>query len=144
MTVQGDLVLAQANGVGHRLELLNAQGEPLFNAVHLMGLHDTAPLMPFAPSGHERVWPGGRGFEPTLTLPPGVWACTSLKRRSHFLVATVDDVREVTRAQAFCALGAVEALQALDLHDAAVSLLSGDYDNAATQWIADRDRRRGL
>jgi hypothetical protein len=33
-------------------------------------------------------------------------------------------------------------LEALELHDAAVSLAAGDYDFASVQVIAERERRR--
>jgi hypothetical protein len=92
-----------------------------------------------------------RGFTPLaapsqeldaeVTLPAGVWGL-SAGRPAYLLVGLRAEVSVLTRAQAFCALGAVAALQALGLEDAAVALASGDYDLAMVQWLMERERRR--
>lgn len=60
----------------------------------------------------------------------------------YFTVAG-DALQVVTKAQAYCALGAVERLHAMGLGDAAVSLQAGDFDHASVQVIAERDRLKG-
>lgn len=48
----------------------------------------------------------------------------------------------LNRAEAYCALGAVERLLALGLGDAAICLSAGDFDLASVQLIAHRDLQR--
>lgn len=57
-----------------------------------------------------------------------------------FLVVRADTLQIVTKAQAYCALGAVQSLQDLGLEDAAVALSAGEFDLASVQVIAELGR----
>jgi hypothetical protein len=77
-------------------------------------------------------------FTPDLELGDGVWELQTIHQRRLWLEVMAREVRGVSRAQAFVALGAVDVLNALGLEDAAIALRSGDYELACVQWINGR------
>jgi hypothetical protein len=56
----------------------------------------------------------------------------------RYVAVTHDEAQWVTEAKALEALGAVAALQAMGLDDAAVALSMGDLDAARVQWLRRR------
>lgn len=112
------------------------------------------PLSPLTPRTHgmERVKP------PEHRLGDGVWWAriniepqhrkmpfggNTLSGEDLYFVVAGATLRIVNKAEAYVALGAVEALHAMGLGDAAVSLSAGDFDHASVQVIAERERQRG-
>ncbi len=70
-----------------------------------------------------------------------MWALGT-PRPSYLRVGLEAEVEVISRNRALCLLGAVEALQALGLEDAAVSLAAGCYEPAAVQWLELRRQHR--
>lgn len=106
----------------------------LTNVVSLcrLTLSVATPLSSFT-TGFARL---GRG-DPDVELREGVWE-VQVPTGRVWLEVTLHEVRACSRAQAFVALGAVDALGALGLDDAAIALQSGDYELACVQWISGR------
>jgi hypothetical protein len=99
------------------------------SSVHRLQLDPTTPLYPVS---------AGR-LDPKSKKPvaPGVYEVGSWERR--WLIVEPDAVRAVTEAEMVIALGAVGALEALGLGDAAISLITGDLTNARYQWLRHRE-----
>jgi hypothetical protein len=134
--------IAWVPGAGVRVESDELQ-EP--SLVRRLALNPASPLYPFVV---ERVsWPREGPFEATLT--PGYYVIESMRHpvgalgetRSgafRYLEVTPGAAAWVSEAKALEALGAVAALTALGLDDAAVTLMMGDLDGARVQWLRHR------
>ena len=131
------LVVEAADGPD--CELLCADGEArLVVDVCILALDEASPLTPRA----GPVRRPDRGKE-RVRLEPGVWW---VRRKrvvpEEYLCVEPRSARVVSRAEAYCLLGALEVLQALGLEDAAVSLRAGDFDLASVQVLEELARRR--
>lgn len=102
-------------------------------SVHRLRIEPGNPLYPFSCETLDL-----RSKKP---VEPGVFEIGSFDNRTWLIIDADGTEREVTEIQALLALGADKALLALDLGDAAVSLLSGDLINARQQWLRHRDGR---
>jgi hypothetical protein len=130
-------------GAGVRVESDESR-EP--SLIRRLALNPASPLYPYVV---DRVsWPKQGPFE--ATLKPGHYVIESLRQpfgalreaRSgvfRYLAVTPGAAAWVSEAMALEALGAVEALKALGLEDAAVTLSMGDLDGARVQWLRQRD-----
>ena len=118
--------------------LYTADGARLVADCCQLALDEASPLSPRA---KQYVRPG-RGKE-RVRLEPGVWW---VRRASatpeEYLHVELLSVRLVSRAEAYCLLGALEVLQELGLEDAAVSLKAGEFDLASVQVLEELARRR--
>ncbi|MCU0699383.1 MAG: hypothetical protein MUC96_23000 [Myxococcaceae bacterium] len=114
--------------------------------IRLLALNERSPLYPYVV---DRVsWPKRSPW--TATLKVGRYVVESMDQpfgalrggpAFRYLCVSVDGAGWETEVQALVALGAVEALQALGLDDAAVTLAMGDLDGARVQWIRLHDGR---
>ena len=133
------LVLEAMEEPGCQL-LYSAEGARLVVDCCLLALDEASPLSPRAA---QYVRPG-RGKD-RVRLDPGVWG---VRRQpgtpEEYLHVEALSVRVVSKAEAYCALGALEVLQALGLEDAAVSLKAGDFDLASVQVLEELARRREI
>lgn len=105
------------------------------------GFEELTPCALAARTGRRRRTDAAAPPETELQLQAGVWALGT-RRPSYLAVGLEAEVSVVSRPRAFCLLGAVPALQALGLDDAAVSLAAGSYDFAALQWLERGGERR--
>jgi hypothetical protein len=128
------------SGPGVRLESDEARESSL---VRRLALHDASPLYPYVVDGV--AWPKKGPWE--AWLKPGYYVIEALRHGRttvrqggvfRYVAVTHDEARWVTEAKALEALGAVAALQAMGLDDAAVALSMGDLDAARVQWLRRR------
>ncbi|MBS1150055.1 MAG: hypothetical protein H6Q89_1753 [Myxococcaceae bacterium] len=103
-------------------------------------LDPASPLTPRTQQMERLPDPKGQATA-RFEIGDGVWWCNDSRYVEHFLVVREDELRIASKAQAYCELGAVQALQQLDLGDAAVALAAGEFDLASVQVIAERERR---
>lgn len=105
---------------------------------------------PLYPSVDDRVtWPKQAPY--VATLRPAVYVIETMPARGtavraglrvaklRYLEVTADSAGWIDEPTALQRLGAVEALKALGLDDAAVSLTMGDLDAARVQWLRWKD-----
>lgn len=105
---------------------------------------------PLYPSVDERVtWPKQEPY--VATLQPALYVIESMSprhfardsrleaKRFRYLEVTPGHAEWIDEVTSLRKLGAVEALQALGLDDAAVSLTMGDLDAARVQWLRWKD-----
>lgn len=97
------------------------------------------PVMSFDAAPRAR-----RGQPPApVRLAPGHYYVETMERPRtvRHLAVEVDSASWTTELEVLKALGAVEALRALGLDDAAVAVTMGDLDAARVQWLRWRDEQ---
>lgn len=102
-------------------------------SIHRLRIEPANPLYPFSCETLD--------LKSKKSVEPGVFEIGSFHARTWLIIDADGTQRDVTEIQALLALGADKALMALELGDAAVSLLSGDLINARQQWLRHRDGR---
>ncbi len=106
-----------------------------------------SPHSPLYPAVNDRVSFPKSGM-PIVPLRPGwyvVEVFPAVGRSAigqRYLLVEPGKARWSTEAEALIGLGALEALKALGLDDAAVSLSMHDLDAARVQWIRWKDEQR--
>lgn len=136
---------------------VNKERRRLVTSLFRLELDPQSPLTPRS-GGSESL----SDRDPRFELRAGVWWCTLARSyvpetnlvkgivrlksvEPVYLVVSDGRLRlAASKADAYCALGAAGALQALGLEDAAISLLGGDFDHASVQVIAHRERSAAL
>jgi hypothetical protein len=120
--------------------VVRKQDRQVVRALVQLVLDLDSPLTPRSLGG-ERI--EREGPEASIELKPGVWWCEGLGRNEPFyLRVEYGRMRVVSKAQAYCELGAVGRLIDMGLEDAAIALQGGDFDHASVQVIAERERIR--
>lgn len=141
---------------GNRVEV-HRGGEQLVYGLYLLDLDLDSPLTPRTSLSLKLPKASTSdfvGLTPAhqLPRPPSpksdclVWWCQLMRRSDpvYLLVRPTSLTVAKSKAEAYCALGAVEVLRELGLEDAAISLATGDFDHASVQMIQERERRRKL
>lgn len=103
---------------------------------------------PLYPSVDDRVtWPKQEPYVATLkpslyvieSMPPRLFGVGGAPKVFRYLEVTPGHAAWIDEVTSLRKLGAVEALKALGLDDAAVSLTMGDLDAARVQWLRWKD-----
>lgn len=130
--------IERTNGPGVTLESDEVRGRSL---VRRLAPNTGSPLYPLV---DDRVtWP--KSGATTAVARPGVYVIERLGleparvARFRYLEVGFASATWVSEAQALVTLGAIEALKALSLDDAAIALTMGDLDAARVQWLRWKD-----
>jgi hypothetical protein len=137
--IAGKLIVNPYDRPGCWIEVARASDRPVSSLCKLE-LDRLSPLTPRT-NGFEQLRPKNNPPDLVLKIEDGVWWCSVQGHPEQYLVVKGDTLLIVTKAQAYCGIGAVELLQDMGLEDAAIALSAGQFDLASVQVIAERERR---